>query len=236
MKKVLYASLIAMVLFACNKKEPEAAAITGEAAGKMIIDPGCGKETVTTQPVKVGETGMVLPVGTRLCFTKDELEIRVTLPVGFTFITKGETSKLLPIYATYTCACSAAGSACKVFYADGLGFGCLQSSCTGSCTGKFTYGGYTVDKIVSTSDKESFFKVPEVQAEVAKMKTDQPYEKRSVFGVSFFIVNDVTKFMASAKCDCEGTAACKLKTISIPFGPKIYFCEGSCNGCELTVS
>jgi hypothetical protein len=39
----------------------------------------------------------------------------------------------------------------------------------------------------------------------------------------------------AARCDCGGMAACKLKTISIPLVPRIYFCDGSCNGCELTV-
>lgn len=235
MKKVLCASLIAFVVFACNKKESGAEAV-GKAvaeAAKMVT-PQCAKEIIADKPVKVGETGIVLPVKTKLCFSADNLEIRIELPEGYGFMVKGQ-NKILPIWATYTCICSANG-ACQVFYASNLGFGCLQSSCSGSCTGKFTYLGYTVEKVVSTESKEEFFKLPEVQAEIAKIKDDQPYSKHSVYGVSFFIVNDEAKFAAAAKCDCQGTQACKLKTISIPLGPKIYFCEGSCNGCELTVS
>lgn len=230
MKKMICACFLSALLFvACNKKESgskEAGKAVVQAA--KMVQPSCAKEIVTEKPVKVGETGIVLPVGTKLCFSQDNLEIKVELPAGFNFW----ANKVLPIYATYTCNCSASGSACQVFYADGLGFGCLQSSCSGSCTGKFTYKGYTVDKLIST--KSDFFNLPEAQKEIAGIKSSDAYSKHSVYGVSFFIVNDVAKFMAAAKCDCEGTAACKLKTINV-FGTKIYFCEGTCNGCELTV-
>ena len=235
MKKVFMVSFVALVVFACNKKEPVAAEKIGEAA-KMVADPGCSKEIITDKPVKAGETGIVLPVGTKLCFTTDNLEIRVTLPAGYTFITKGDAGKPLPAYATYTCNCSVVNSHCQVFYAEGMGFGCLQSSCSGACTGKFTYAGYTVDKVVSTIDKTEFFNLPEVKAEISKIKFDGPYSKQSVFGVSFYLVNDEKLFLPKATCDCQGTLACKLKTITLPFLPKIYVCEGGCNGCELTVS
>lgn len=229
MKKRICACFFGLLLFvACHKKEEgEAAKAIGESA-KMIA-PVCGKEIVTEKPVKVGETAIVLPVGTKLCFSVDNLEIKVELPAGYNFW----ANKTLPVYATYTCICSASGSSCQVFYAEGLGFGCLQSSCSGSCTGKFTYKGYTVDKVIS--GRAEFFNLPEVQKEIATISSDLPYSRESVYGVSFYLVNDVAKFMAGAKCDCEGTAACKLKVINL-FGKKIYFCEGSCNGCELTVS
>lgn len=234
MKKVLLVCSVVLVLFACNKKD------SGEAAGQAVVEAAkmvaqeCGKEIITEEPVKVGEIGIVLPVKTKLCFSVDNLEIKIELPEGYGFLVKGE-NKLLPIYATYTCICSAQGSACQVFYAQGLGFGCLQSSCSGSCTGKFTYMGYTIDRVVSTDSKEEFFNLPEVQKEIASLQSDEPWSKHSVYGVSFFIVNNEAKFMTAAKCDCEGTQACKLKSLSIPLGPKIYFCEGTCNGCELTV-
>src|SRR6202008_639053 len=144
---------------------------------------------------KVGETGIVLPVKTKLCFSADNLEIRIELPEGYGFMVKGQ-NKVLPIWATYTCICSANG-ACQVFYASNLGFGCLQSSCSGSCTGKFTYQGYTVEKVVSTASKAEFFNLPEVQKEIAGIHSDEAYSKHSVYGVSFFIVNDEKKFMAA---------------------------------------
>ena len=235
MKKSICACIVGLLLFvACNKKET-----AGEGVGKAIaeaakmVQPVCAKEIITEQPVKVGETGIVLPIKTKLCFSADNLEIRIELPAGYAFLVKG-TNKVLPAWATYTCLCSA-NNACQVFYTSSLGFGCLQSSCSGSCTGKFTYMGYSVDRIVPTDSKEEFFKLPEVQKEIAAIHSDADYSKHSVYGVSFFIVNNEAKFMAAAKCDCQGTQACKLKTVSIPLGPKIYFCEGTCNGCELTV-
>ncbi len=227
-----------LFMLACNKKESGelAGKGMGEAAAeaaKMVV-PICAKEIITEEPVKVGETGIVLPVKSKLCFSADNLEIRIELPEGYGFLVNGE-NKLLPVLATYTCVCSAAGSACQVFYAQGLGFGCLQSSCSGSCTGRFTYKGYTVNRVVRTDSKDAFFNLPEVQAEIAKIDTKEPYSEHAVYGVSFFIVNDESKFLAAATCDCEGTQACKLKKLSIPLVATIYFCEGSCNGCELTV-
>lgn len=234
MKSRLCACFFAVVLFvACNKNESGNGVVRAAAEAAKMATPVCGKEIITEEPVKVGETGIVLPVKTRLCFSVDNLEIRIELPEGYGFMVKGE-NKALPIFATYTCVCSANG-ACQVFYASGLGFGCLQSTCSGSCTGKFTYKGYTVEKVVSTTSKTEFFNMPEVQKEIAAITSYEAYSKHSVYGVFFFIVNDEAKFLAAASCDCEGTAACKLKTISIPLGPKIYFCEGTCNGCELTV-
>jgi hypothetical protein len=228
MMKCVCACMFGMLLFACNKKEPAMAERVGVAATNMAVDPECAKEIITKAQVKVGETGIVLPVGSKLCFSKDNLEIRVELPTGYNFL----SNKTLPVYGTYACYCSAS-SACQVFYAEGLGFGCLQSSCSGSCTGKFTYHGYSVDRIIA--GKSDFFNLPEVQKEIAAMQTTEAWSKQSVYGVSFFIVNDEKKFMAAgATCNCEGTQACKLKTINM-LGKKIYFCEGACNGCELTV-
>lgn len=228
MKQRICACIIGLIVFvSCNKKEPETAARVGEAAAKMAL-PACGKEIITRQPVKVGETGLVLPVNTKLCFSADNLSVRVELPSGYNFL----ANKSLPVFATYTCSCSASGSTCLVFFAEGLGFGCLQSTCTGACTGKFTYKGYSVDKVIA--GKTEFFQLPEVQNEIAAITTGEPYSKHAVYGVSFFIVNDEAKFLAVASCDCEGTKNCKLNVISIK-GKKIYFCEGSCNGCELTI-
>ncbi len=228
MKRICACVLSVMLFMACNKKAEERAAVTAETAMKMA-PPKCVKEIIIEKPVKVGETGIVLPVGTKLCFSSDELEIRVELPFGYNFW----ANKTLPIFATYSCNCSASGTACKVFYMEGQGFGCLQSSCSGSCTGKFSYLGYTVDRLIS--GKSDFFSMPEVQKEIAKIKAAGAYSRHEVFGVSFFLVNDEVEFAAAASCNCEGTQACKLKKIKIPFVPVIYFCEGSCNGCELTV-
>lgn len=243
MKTTVMSALCAIIFFvACNKKEPQP--VTKPATLTPTELPAeCGTEIITDKPVKAGETGIMLPAGTKLCLTKDNLEIRVELPDGYAFLSKSVDAeeRTLPVYATYACYCSGVGSACNVFYADGLGFGCLQSSCTGSCTGKFTYKGYTVDRVVPTSSKEEFFNMPEVQQEIALMSSSEPYSKQLVYGVPFYLVNDEKLFLSNASCDCEGTKACTLKTVSLPelkggtAKIKIYFCEGPCNGCELTV-
>lgn len=248
MKRVICAGLLSMVFFtSCKKKESVTVAQAVSPAATALREAICGKSTVADKQVKAGETGIVLPRGTRLCVSDDELQVRVELPKGFSFVLRDTTAsgKTLPVIftgsATYACYCSQQ-SACNVFYLEGNGFGCLQSSCTGSCTGKFTYKGYTVDRVAVTMSMDEFFGLPEVTEFVSAFLSKKTYEELSLYGVKFFVVNDVRAFESKASCDCEGTQACKLKTITIP-DPKakrlpttIYFCEGSCNGCELTVS
>lgn len=249
MKRVICASVLSALLFvACNKKEPQAVERVAAGAAAVVKTIGCGKQIVADKPVKAGETGIILPIGTKLCITEDQLEVRVELPAGYAFLSKENvaTERTLPYFGTYACYCSAAGSACQVFYADGMGFGCLQSSCSGSCTGKFTYKGYSVDRVINLADKSEFFKATDVQNQIRLITKDvsplEAYGKFSVMGISFFLVQDEKAFLAKASCDCEGTQACKLRTISLPLlkgettEKKIYYCDGGCNGCELTVS
>lgn len=244
MKTNVMSAVCALVLFvACNKKEPQPAERRAAPAA-IDVPVDCGQEIIADKPVKVGETGMTLPVGSKICIANDNLEVRVELPEGFAFLSKDEnaTERALPYFGTYACYCSAQGSACNVFYADGLGFGCLQSSCTGSCTGKFTYKGYSLDRIVSTTSKEEFFNQPEVLKALSMIASEEAYSKQSVYGVPFYLVNNEKLFLSKAACDCEGTQACKLKSISLPLlkgetaVKKIYYCDGPCNGCELTVN
>ncbi len=247
MRTRISACIVAILFFvACNKKETEAARNAVEAAVKTV-EPTCGKEIIAEQPVKVGETGMVLPVGSKICISNDQLEVRVELPAGHAFLSRDANAmeKTLPYFGTYACYCSQQGSACNVFYAEGLGFGCLQSSCSGSCTGRFTYKGYSVDRVINLGDRSEFFGSPDVQQQIRELTKDvsplEAYGKFSVMGISFYLVQDEKAFLAKATCDCEGTQACKLKTISLPLlkgethTKKIYYCEGGCNGCELTV-
>jgi hypothetical protein len=193
---------------------------------------------------QTGETGgdrYPASVGTKICITKDNLIVQVELPEGFAFLTNDEKAmeKTLPVFATYACYCSVVASACTVFYSEGLGFGCLQSSCTGSCTGKFTYKGYSIDRVIDRADKTTFFSAPEIQEQIRQLTKDvsplEPFGRFSVRGIDFFYVQDEKAFLAQASCDCEGTLACKMKVVTL-LGKKIYFCEGACNGCELTVN
>ena len=247
MKRMICVCLLSSFFFiACKKKEQPVAKV-GKAASETAKMVTCGREIVTDKPVKAGETGIILPAGTKLCFTTDNLAVRVELPSGYVFLSKEMpfTEKALPVFATYACYCSVVNNACQVFYAEDLGFGCLQSSCTGSCTGKFTYKGYSIDRVINLADKKAFFSIPEIQEEIKKILKDvspeEAYGKFSILGVSFFFVQNEKAFLEKASCDCEGTLACKLNVVSFPLrtgettAKKIYFCEGGCNGCELTI-
>ena len=248
MKRMICVCLLSSLLFvACKKKEQTESEVgkAAVAAAKMAV---CGKEIITDKPVKAGETGIILPAGTKLCISPDNLEVRIELPAGYAFLSReiSFTEKALPVFATYACYCSVVNNACQVFYAEGLGFGCLQSSFTGSCTGKFTYRGYSVDRVIQLADKDSFFSLSEVQELIQVITKDvsplETYGKYSVFGVSFYLVQQEKAFLEKASCDCEGTQACKLKVVTLPLrngetsAKKIYFCEGGCNGCELTIN
>jgi hypothetical protein len=248
MKRMICVCLLSSLLFVACKKKEQSVAEPDKFASETAKRATCGKEIVTDKAVKVGETGIILPVGTKLCFTTDNLEVRVELPNGYAFLSKEIpfTEKALPVFATYACYCSVVNNACQVFYAEGLGFGCLQSSCSGSCTGKFTYKGYSVDRVINLSDKTAFFNLTEIQEEIRSITKDvspaEAYGKFSVLGISFFLVQDEKAFLEKATCDCEGTQACKLKVVNLPLrsgettAKKIYFCEGGCNGCELTIN
>jgi len=80
------------------------------------------------------------------------------------------------------------------------------------------------------------------------------YVKQSLYGVSYYFLmnenelrpDEVFEVFASSKavCDCEGTKACVLKALGLATDKaatpatagKIYYCDGPCNGCELTVN
>jgi hypothetical protein len=262
MKMRVFLSMCVMVLFAaCGKKEAKPT-VTEQA--RIIEKSGeCGQEAITKKPVKVGETGIALPDGSRLCITKDKLEARVELPAGYTFITATDDGKSRPPYATYSCTCSESKNNCQVFYAEEMGFGCLQNSCSGSCTGKFTIQGVGVNRIVSTTNKLDFFSLPEVQKSIwekcgtivfplaGSNPQDLVYLKQQAFGISYYLLvnkNDIPPSLANAEvlsskasCKCKDTKFCKLMTVDLPMLKgqtskiKIYLCDGSCNGCELTV-
>lgn len=235
--------LSSLLFFSCNKKEPQSTPATSVISEAVKAVSGM-KEIIAEKPVKAGETGIFLPIGTTLRFTDDKLEVHVTLPHDYAFVSRDMpyTEKTLPVYATYACYCSVLNNACQVFYEQGLGFGCLQSSCSGSCTGKFTYKGYSVDRLINLGNKFSFFNDPGIQDAIKSITKNvaatEAYGKFSVMGIPFFLVQNEKAFLEKASCDCEGTKACKLKTVPVSgdsSGRKIYYCEGGCNGCELTV-
>lgn len=241
--KVIVLSVMSMVLlFACNKKEPVAAK---KIVSKVVAKPGeCGSQIILARPMKMAGSDIELPVATVICFSSDSSEITVQLPKGFSYTVDGLAERSAPVlFATYHCLCSG-GGACQVMYADEMGFGCIHSNCMGGCTGQFIYKGYTVNRVLNLSDtKDEFFSKPDIQR-VAQLLYEsksitESFSKETLYGVPFYIVRDEKAFLSKVSCDCEGTKACTLKVKSIQFDKaaafKIYYCEGPCSSCELTV-
>ena len=117
---------------------------------------------------------------------------------------------------------------------------------------------------MSTTDKAEFFGDPLVQRRIRKTcgivetptrrnanPEDMVYVKQEMMGLNYYLLLDKTSIPASmrsnelissrALCECEGTKVCKLRTVSLRATQAdervidIYFCDGGCNGCELTV-
>jgi hypothetical protein len=86
-------------------------------------------------------SNIYLPKNTKWFYTnKDHNEVEFELPKGYKFLLFDEkegTFSLADSGGGYSCTCSESGS-CKTFYNKDVGYGCLQSNCTGSCTGKRT--------------------------------------------------------------------------------------------------
>jgi len=240
MKTTVMSALCGIILLvACKKKETPVLAETVKQAATEIPSE-CGQEIILAKPKLLKEKGIELPVATKLCLAKDHSEITIELPKGYSFDVN-ETSvqaKPLPVtFATYHCNCSG-GGACQVTFIDELGFGCMHSNCTGGCTGEFTYKGYSVNRVINLSQgKEKFFTDPIIQKKVAAQFANSTDKKsrQEIYGVSYYF-----ELPGKASCDCEGTKACVLKTLGIAMEKsasfKIYYCDGPCNGCELTVN
>lgn len=83
------------------------------------------------------ETAMddiLLPIGTKVK-TVSESQIDIELPQNYKFLLYSDKNGVsFSSYGRYSCTCSATNS-CKTFYQKKEGYGCLQSSCSGSCTG-----------------------------------------------------------------------------------------------------
>lgn len=80
-----------------------------------------------------------LPKGTYWYYSnKEKNEVIFELPEKYTFLLEDLDTGKFRISTEgggYSCTCSGGGS-CTTFYNQSLGYGCLQSDCTGSCTGK----------------------------------------------------------------------------------------------------
>ncbi len=284
MKQTIYLTLaLSFFLFSCGKNKTDRNYETSKENVLVKTEQGF----VSRVPVKAGETGILLPRGTRITVAKDASAIRVELPKGYSFLATSPESRTLPVsnIGTYKCVCSASdGTACQVFYQeDAGGFGCLHKSCTGSCTGSLTANSYKIVGVInllqdqpearkdnvfekaslSEGGMEVFFSRSDVQAKI-KVQYDILYKHLALpdftsieksrayvyvtvrlYGVSFYILapaqvkqlRGIEIIETSASCECTNTAGgtCIKKSWGF-LGYRVYWCEGGCNGCALTVN
>jgi hypothetical protein len=98
-----------------------------------------------------------LPIGTQWFYTnKEHNEVEFELPKGYKFLLYNKSTDKFIISLDgggYSCTCSGGGS-CTTFHNNELGYGCLQSNCSGSCTGKNAKlaSGYTIEGILYTDN------------------------------------------------------------------------------------
>lgn len=131
--KILYLSLfIGLVslminMISCNKEEDN------------VINEEVIQEKYELKELTLLGDEIYLPIGTKWFYTnKEHNRVEFELPKGYQFLLHNETTdqfKFDFIGGGYSCTCSKGGS-CTVFYNGKIGYGCLQSTCNGSCTGK----------------------------------------------------------------------------------------------------
>ncbi len=94
---------------------------------------------------------LILPKGTRVKQVSDA-RIDFTLPKGLKFLVlTADDEIVLRSSGSYSCTCSKTGS-CTVFWNENTGYGCLQSTCSGSCTGKRSEGNENFIGVIDESN------------------------------------------------------------------------------------
>ncbi|MCM4154418.1 hypothetical protein [Gramella sp. AN32] len=136
--------------------------------------------------------GIFLPQGTEWYYVdKEHSAVEFKLPKGYSFLVQNSESGKYSLSQNpeggYSCSCSGENS-CKTFYNKDVGYGCLQSTCTGSCTGTPTTNnneiieGVLIEKYanlqgtkskfekayLSPNGKSGFFQVASIQNEIAR--------------------------------------------------------------------
>ena len=179
------------ILFSCTKKE-KGMDITGDPTNDTFK-----QVDVLKYPLKVPNSDITLPIGTKVFINDSNSEIQVELPEGHSFFSDTKASsttapnKTLPVIVlgSYTCKCTGNDSRCNVFYVSVGGFGCLHNSCTGSCSGEFvTLKEMSIEGVIdhknatvqtslrqigksasmTPAGKQQFFNSPAVQMEIIK--------------------------------------------------------------------
>jgi len=96
-----------------------------------------GAQTLT-QPTLIAN-GIELPSGTKWNFTDDSHSgVEFELPRDYKFLMynkKSGKAYISEVGAGYSCTCSGENT-CTTIYNEDVGYGCLHSTCTGTCKGK----------------------------------------------------------------------------------------------------
>lgn len=170
---------ILLTIISCNKEDDAAK-----------INSSLLKDNILQEKALLG-SDLSLPKGTIWNYSNSKhTEVHFKLPEGYTFLLKSNITNAYFISdegGGYSCTCSGGGS-CTTFYNSELGYGCLHSDCTGSCTGKnagletnsvivgvLNLENSTIDSNLSfekasltQEGKLGFFEVPEVKDEIKK--------------------------------------------------------------------
>ncbi len=153
MKHFIVAIVTLCTILSCSKRAKENIPAFADGDGFKQVN-------ILQSPLKVPETNIVLPKGSKIYIDDAATEIRVELPEGYAFFTNQRISpdnvskKVLPYInlGSYTCECSSKEGRCSVFHLSVGGFGCLHNSCEGTCTGKFiTPENFLIEGVIDYS-------------------------------------------------------------------------------------
>lgn len=160
--KIIFMSLLVLITFSCNNDN------------ELSLDENQenSNSTKTLNESTLIGNEILLPKGTKWKFTdQSHGEVEFKLPEGYSFLLyNGQTNelKVSPVGGGYSCTCSGKNS-CTTFYNEDLGYGCLQSSCTGSCTGKNSKlsSEFTVEGILYTDNNDLDANMPKHKASLS---------------------------------------------------------------------
>jgi len=177
MKKIFVLAVIffSMLLYNCRKDDNN---VTTHDINQIDSFKTLDEQTL------IGEE-IFLPKGTKWQFSnKSHSEVIFKLPDGFDFLLYNELTdevKIAPSGGGYSCTCSEGGS-CTVFWNKELGYGCLQNSCTGTCTGERTkkQSNFVIEGVLYTKNDMVDIKEPKFVASLSQKGKEIFFDAKKV--------------------------------------------------------
>lgn len=149
----LFVLLSAMVVFviSCSYIQDEDGAFTEHTLSNQ-------KKGVILEEATLLWDDIYLPKSTYWYYANEHKnQVVFELPEHYTFLLKNVETGAFTISKDgggYSCSCDSGGS-CTTFYNKDLGFGCLQNSCKGTCSGKATETSGSSLKIVGVLNAQN---------------------------------------------------------------------------------